>query len=551
MLVAVLLGVGCTLGQNAFAKEINDSTTPLLWGIDDAAYNLEDINKLPWAEAVFREFGFELWIKHYKNWPTVKQNKEYIRRVDKWCGQLGIQWIANLESANWRSEFVDDKGRDWFNRSDGRHFFLFPDDMLAELAKAKHLKGLMYDEAEHMQSCNNRFAKVTQPFMYDYRGDKLEMAAHEFVKAISEVAQLHKKYQIPLFTEHVFPVMYHCFSAAGYTAVTKILKESWAPVYIACAMGSAIQYDTELWITPDLWGVNDYPGHSVDEYRSALLLAYHMGADCIYTENLAYEGFGKGKGKGSLIKLKDNGYTVTDYGEIAKWFIHEYVPSHPRNYNFRELQPRVVIIRKPDGCWGQGGTWYPDTLFGNPDWRPTDVTEAWVRLWHLLTRGVVPYKSLNWHGAGYEGRPLQFFCPLDGVIVFDHHVTEKHLKTAEVIFLTGLGVSEETLLAVEKCVVSGAMCIGLPHLLPKHVVKETGTCGVLKQGNGFWLATEDFLAPHVADRVEHILPPRDKILYRFGTTAVDFRPSFSSGDSNPLGQILINGKKVYQMLKKD
>ena len=60
-------------------------------------------------------------------------------------------------------------------------------------------------------------------------------------------------------------------------------------------LGSSIQYDKELWITPDLWGMQDYPSHSVEEYRSSLLLAYHMGADAIYKENLAYDGAGKGK----------------------------------------------------------------------------------------------------------------------------------------------------------------------------------------------------------------------------------------------------------------
>ena len=80
--------------------------------------------------------------------------------------------------------------------------------------------------------------------------------------------------------------------------------------------------------------MQDYPGHSVEEYRSSLLLAYHMGADAIYKENLAYDGAGKGKGQGGLILCTLDSYLVTAYGEAAKWFFHDDVPNHPRDYTF-------------------------------------------------------------------------------------------------------------------------------------------------------------------------------------------------------------------------
>ncbi len=80
-----------------------------------------------------------------------------------------------------------------------------------------------------------------------------------------------------------------------------------------------------------MWGLWGYPSHSPDQYRSALLLAYHIGADCIYTESLC---LGPTPGAPyqfhSLAEVTKDDYQLTPYGEVAKQFMHEYVPSHPR-----------------------------------------------------------------------------------------------------------------------------------------------------------------------------------------------------------------------------
>jgi len=330
--------------SDSFAEHATDNRTPLRFGFDDAG-GPSDLAARSWFKDMVKELGFDLWVRHYTADRNIKTNIQIIRQVDAICGRLGMKWVSNHEGANWVKTFIDEKGRDWYNREDGRHFELLPAEILKVLSKCDHFLGVMYDEAAHMQNCMNRIAGRTphwKPYMYDPSGDRLEGAAEAFTKAVGQVAAVYGQYDIPLYTEHVFPVLFHGFARGGYTAGAKMLKESWCPVYIACAMGAAIQYNTELWLTPDLWHLSEYPGHSPEQYRSALLLAYHMGADSIYTENISYHN--RKNSKDSLIRITPDGYQLTELGQVTKWFAKEYLPRHPRSYSFRQLKPRVAIV---------------------------------------------------------------------------------------------------------------------------------------------------------------------------------------------------------------
>jgi hypothetical protein len=505
--------------------------SPLRWGFDDD-FGPANLELFPWMPELIREFGFDTWNMHYYPAETLAEDVAHIRRVDAWCATQGMQWLADVEYSNGHLQHVDSLGRDWYNRADGRHYFLFPDDLLAELGRCQHLSGLLYDEAEHMQ--NFRHGEMNLPHFYNPAGHKLEEAAEGFTAACREIVAHHARFGLRLYTESVFPVMLDCFARAGITPNIKILKENWSPAYYAVALGAARQYGKELWITPDLWGLNhwynNYPGHSVDEYRSALLMAYSLGADCIYTENLAH-GWGRHK-KGGLIRVTPDGYEVTDYGAVTRAFRQEYVLAHPRIYRWQDVRPRTAIIRQQDGCWGQRKSWIPDTLFGNPEWHSDDVTEGWLRVFHLLSRGVIPPYTLSWHNTNLaQTRPYQLFCPLNGVIVYDHLVRPELLQGLEVIFLTGIGINPETLAGVHQAVRAGATCIGRPELLPEDVRVAAGQ-GLVSEGQGKWLASETFLDDAVRKAVEPVLPAPDELTYRYGDTRVVLRPI--NGDPNNL-----------------
>ena len=545
-------------GAEAISSEPDHSREwPLRFGVDDAG-GPHPLYKHPKAAELFEEFGFDVWVMHYlppagyqfmsrdahvqtlrdegvdleaygfEDAPDLAATIHYIRAVDAWCGEQGIEWIANLESANWIASYVDGRGNEWYHHEDGRHFWRFPDSVFEELTQTENLLGVMFDEPEHMQSTSqperaerHNIAGLGHPFMYDPAGDQLEDAADRFYEAVKAEAEPYLEHGLKVYTEHVFPILFHGFARAGYIAAPKVLKESWSPIVAAIAMGAAIQYDTEFWITPDLWGNYGYPSHSPDAYRSALLLAYHLGADGIYTENLAFDH--ERRGYGSLVYMTDDEYRVTPHGEVTKWFIHEYVPENPRRYTFRQLRPRVAIVRQPDGCWGQATSWLPDTLFGHPEWNSTLETEAWFRIWHLLTLGVVPADGLNWHCGVAARQPHRVFAPLDGVVVFDHHVKERHLQDVEAIFLTGVGITPEGLDAISSRVQEGAICFTLPHLAPDRVREGADDSGVFEDGAGTWVVSDDFLAPEVRRRVAPFFPAHDTIRYQFGDATVRLR----------------------------
>ncbi len=523
--LTVLISAAMLLAEGAAAA-------PVRIGVDDAGAEYP-LHKVSWGVALVKDLGIDTWVMHFFPSPVISQNLSHIREVDQFCEKSGLLWVANFENANWIREFSDETGYNWYNREDGRHFELPPETVRAALGAATRCDGVMYDEAEHMQNCANAIAngaKLWKPYIYAPSGN-LEKASDAFSAAVGDVAALYRKDGVRLYTEHVFPVLCHGFAAGRFTASVKILKESWAPVHLACGMGAALQYGTEFWVTPDLWFLGNYPGHSAEEYRSALLLAYHFGADCIYTENLSYDS--EKKGRGSLILAGKEGYSLTEYGRVLQWFAREYVPAHPRTHSFRDFQPRVAIIRQPDGCWGQGNSWLPDALYGNSDWPSNEKTEAWFRIFHLLTRGVVPADGLSWNGAGsYVNRPHGGFCPMDGVVVFDHKVDGARLAGVEAVFLTGLGVSSETLGAVEKAVLAGTVCFVQPHLAPGRVRDAVGKTGELADGAGRWVVADDFLSPIVRKNVGRFCAERGAIRGRFAGKTVSF--SFTEEDPNRL-----------------
>ena len=510
--------------------------TPLIWGVDDAGATHHPTSDV--AKRIIQEFGFDLVVQHYKR-PYLNPSRNTtianLKQFHKFYNDLNIRWILNLETANWAKSFVDEDGYDWYNRADGRHYFQFPDQVLMALSKMKNKPGLMYDEAAHMQNNRNRptIKDFEAPFfMNEEQAVSLEQASSNFTKEVRKIAEQYEKYGLQVYSEHVFPIMYHPFAKAGFTAVSKILKESVSPAYIASSLGAALQYDRPFWLTPDLWHMGVYPGHSTDMYRSALLMAYHMGAECIYTENISFDHKKQGKGSLVLLDAEKTDYKVTDHGKIAKWFRQTYAPENPRYYRFQDIKPRVAIIRQEDASWGQSNSGFPDWLFGVKSWKSTANTEAWFHIWHLLSDGKINKHGLSWHNREVRKKPNQFLFPLDGVVAFDETVRMKHLDGVELIFLTGLSVSRETLEDVKKCVKNGAICISLPHLVPDDVKLKTGAKGKLKDGKGEWVVTNSFLDLKDDSVLKPFLPRDNAMSYRFGDTEVKFKPT--NGDFNKI-----------------
>ncbi|WP_430813813.1 hypothetical protein [Carboxylicivirga sp. RSCT41] len=540
-LISILASIAILCGTASCEKETGgvtpqpESGTPLVWGYDNAGF----IPDTAMEAELIDEFGISLVVYHY--WPRKweGENEKVLGDLSEFYENHDVKWIINTERANWKdSEFIDGAGNDWYNRPDGRHYWMFPDHILTFLSGLSHKPGIMYDEAGHMQnSYNTGSHNGGKPYFLDATQlSSIKEASAAFRNNAREIANKYQTYGIDVYSEHVFPIQFHNLADAGFTPVSKILKEGCMPAYIACALGAAIQYGNPFWLTPDLWGMpgNNYPGHSTDEYRSALQLAYHMGVEGMYTENIGFNGSGSGEGQGSLIKVSDDkkSYEVTAYGGVAKWFKNTYVPNNPRFYTHTDLKPKTAIIRQEDACWGQADSWLKDGLYGNPNFTSNATTEAWLEIWHLLSNGEIPKESINWHNNSVKATPYQIFHPLDGVVVFDEKVGGEHLTDVELIFLTGVGISESTLNDVQARVQQGAVCVSLSSLAPADIVSQTGNNGSVSDGTGKWVVTESFLSDEVKTAVAPFLPAENYIRYKFGETEVKFRPY--NGNNNKI-----------------
>jgi hypothetical protein len=127
------------------------------------------------------------------------------------------------------------------------------------------------------------------------------------------------------------------------------------------------------------------------------------------------------------------------------------------------VTPEIVIVRFPDTCWGQRYSGWPDHLYGADNLHSDATTEAWFKIWDLLTHGFTGSDGITYEkrriamqlkptNKDYSPVPENvavhpFFTPLNNVVVYDHLVGESLLGTARLIFLTGISVSSGTLLS--------------------------------------------------------------------------------------------------------
>ncbi len=481
------------------------------------------------------------------------------KRIAELCGGVGIDFLFNNTYGDIYGPWQPGTGRAEYG-----------DDDLACAAASGRFKGVILDEMAHRQI--HQIDTGKGPYLADVAGRSLPECYELLLEALGKIADRYRSYSGATVAELVFPVMAHVLARAGVVPAPKFLAESFSPVFYAICMGAALQYGTEMWVVHDFWGAEAFwaqqgafaPGFSPETYRASLLLAYWLGVDAAYTEGIhnlislrrlsaneqrlmAEHPVGhRGGGESDWIFRK--GYALNAYGKIHRWFATHYVPTHPRGYSFRDLRPKVAIVRFPDTCWqstAQPGAmtgWFKGLYGpGGPDQQPQHT--AWLDLWHVLTHGVVPrggvslfcepYGRAMFAGRDqmdaspdeYDYREVYPFCPLDGVAVFDHRVTAEHLVEAELICLTGEMISPETQQAVLRCVQAGADCIALPHLSPAPAAETPESLPAeTRAGKGRIMLTDDFCGEAARRFIARHLGPDDMIRYRFADQTLAVRP---------------------------
>lgn len=414
------------------------------------------------------------------------------------------------------------------------------DGLITDLSGRRGFLGFMLDEADHMQI--NAHWPVISYYGYKEKHFFVETEGMDLLTARQAVfAELARRNQactvgdIPAAVEFLFPVMMHTSAKAGLNLSPKILKETCGPAMLAVAMGAARQYGVDFWIDVDYWWHNETIGHSAERFRSALQLAYWSGASRIYVEGGA--AWSNGHPVGAQI---ERAYTE---------FLQDYVPTHPRDYDWRTFKPETAIIRYDDTCFDARQSLlgeYPGPLYGHAPAGPENW--EWLNLWSLLSHGFVRTDSVShqWETRRFGSRTL--FVPLHNLAVYDHEVDYPTLAGLKLIFVSGVQISPQTLSAVQRCVREGATCVLPPRLAPGGSgLGEVAEITIQPDQAGKWVVVPDFYRLHyeafaggpmsavLREALAGLTGDGDHLVYRFGERMVRFA---QGGADYPRHQIM-------------
>jgi len=549
-----MLGLMClSVSHRMLAEVIEKIPNPVLLGIDNAGgflpqSGVEDWNHEPFFQAL-DELGAKLVVYHFfpvghageKNSELTRQR---IEAIDKGMRAHGLQYMLNVEMPNFVSQLEITPGINEFEHPGGIHRWDLRMDWLNPVLPpiavgTPAFRGIVYDECEHMLLSNNKFSgfpkdEFDQPFLVNTHGMPPEEAYEKLVAECRRIRVEHYENRVRLQTEQVWPDLFHLFARAGWDIAPKLLKEGLSSVALSISLGAAVQYQEtgiSFSASPDLWNRAEYPGHSPEALRSALMMGYWLGAERLYVENLDYHGkeprHPGTSPKGSLLAWRDTEhYELTNHGRVVQDFFKAYVPAHPRTTHWREYDPKVAIIRLPDGGWGQfsegpghGEAASRNRLLGNREMPLDEAASEWLQVWPILTHGKAHAGAISTNNPFvYPDGVGDFFVPIDSVAVFDHLVDKEHLAHVDCLIVCGHALSATTFAAVRERVTEGATCV-ISKRLFEHYSKTPLP--------GDWLVVEDFESPEVASKLKPFLGPPDVARFRFRTQVVEFRHSLT------------------------
>ncbi|WP_168119969.1 hypothetical protein [Paenibacillus sp. HB172176] len=499
-----------------------------------------------------RELHADFYVHHV--FPGFEGQRELLADA---C-QYGIDLCLGNEYGNINGPWVE-----------GTNRYDIPDAELLEAAASGRLIGILYDEPEHLQINAAQYRKdgwfphwkngdgaassssSEQPLnaqaRLDHARECVTKSVETRVKHVQALlANAHSDSaahagvpgaaasSVPLLSEQVFPVLFHAQARGGMAPCPKIMKESFQSLQLATALGAAKQYGRPMWICADLWGPDvgswftrtpGFPGHSPEEFASALRMGYYMGPSHLFAENADV-----------LLSYGADGFRNTEFGDVWQQFTREFIPANPLRWTHQDAAATIALIHSDDSNYGQN-----ERPFGSRELSMPAESQSVFRIWHMLSHGAIPAHGNNMHIPGFdfprhelkrqyaaERFPLRsgavlpdkpnvhpLFYPTNNVLVYDGFVQEHQLGSPNLIIVAGTSVSSGTLLAVRKHAEEGAAVIAAEWLLPAEWRSSKRYAS-----GGLWLPVSDFLSDAVREACAPHLGRPDCWTQRFGASEI-------------------------------
>ena len=536
MLVSTLFLCAAAFAERTAARGRSVADMPL--GADDAG-NSKAIFSDPVLADAFEQMGFDFLMVHVWHNILGKNGLATVDALNQWADRTGHDYIINLENT------VRPRGAHPEFERPG--FFFQPTaEWLSRCLSSPHFRGVCYDEAEHWVTngvdvtAGAHSVDAFRPHFFDAEGVTVQEAYRGNLRNVTVLreklfgfapASWADRRRPMICSEHVFPTLFPLFARAGVAPHPKLLKESVLPVVTAVALGACRQYGVPYVPCLDLWGPRgsrgsrkEWPYHTPEELRSALLFSYWTGAHAAYIENINY--------KDSLYREVEGKPELTAWGRVAREFRRGYMPSHPRTVKAEDFRPEIVIVRFPDSDWGQVSRHHiRRNLYGASNLVPDGITHAWFRVWQVITHGTTPGTGLTWHADGFA-MPFRLFFPANSVAVYDHLAADTQLyEGVRLVFLLGIEVPDATTATIRAFVQAGGTAATVPRLAPEPIrQRHSGGTSIVDDGKGQWIVFEQAEDPSFREAVAPYLGSPDELRYTFRTSEVVFTAPDSYAD---------------------
>lgn len=397
--------------------------------------------------------------------------------------------------------------------------------------------GFLYDETEHRQIHSNIYRTETGGYEWTCPHHKSADRIEEDI--IAEIKKVREKYSgSRLFSEHVFPIMFHTFSRGGMNPCPKILKEEFCPLQLAAAMGAAKQYGMEFSVCIDLWGFDvgnwftrlwGFPAHSPAEFKSALELAWRLSPYMMFVENIDI-----------LARNTEKGFRLSEFGEIFKKFKTDYSANISLDYSFDDLNCDIAVIRSDDSYISKSGNFDGGGMFGSSSLLPDKKSDSFIDVMYALLHQTSSDRSLTYHksefnewpagayprntetlktlplinGVGIEREKTchPIFHPIAATLVFDQYVKPSDINNTNLIILCGSRLASSTAEVIADRVKAGAKAV-IPDYFSEEFIEYPDISDRLFVTKDFRnSAFIDFIAPYLGSRTEWKIKFGDKYL---------------------------------------